>query len=80
MQASLRLDYELIDGIRLGVGARNLFDDNYQPAEGFPEQGRSFFASVRAPVLRREDKNGAAAMPRRRPSSLAPIAGKIGIR
>lgn len=47
-QVNLRVDYELIDGIELGVGARNLFDDNYQLAEGFPEQGRSFFASLRA--------------------------------
>lgn len=48
VQANLRIDYELIDGIDLGIGARNMFDDNFQLAEGFPEQGRSFFASVRA--------------------------------
>jgi len=48
VQASLRVDYELIDGIQLGVGARNLFDDDYQLVDGFPEAGRSFFASLRA--------------------------------
>lgn len=46
--ANLRIDHQLIDGIEVGVGARNLLDDNYQLADGFPEEGRSFFASIRA--------------------------------
>lgn len=45
---NLRLDYEVIDGVDLGVGARNLLDDDYELAQGFPEEGRSFFASLRA--------------------------------
>ena len=48
VNASLRMDYELTRGIELGVGLRNLFDDNFQLVSGFPEQGRSFFANVRA--------------------------------
>ena len=46
--ANLRIDFEPIAGVSLGLGARNLFDDDYQLADGFPEEGRSFFASVRA--------------------------------
>jgi len=46
--ANLRLDYELTDRLTFGVGGRNLFDQNYELAEGFPEEGRSFFASLRA--------------------------------
>lgn len=48
VQANLRLDYELVEGVLIGAGARNLFDDDHQLADGFPEPGRSFFASVRA--------------------------------
>jgi iron complex outermembrane receptor protein len=32
----------------VGIGARNLFDANYRLVDGYPEQGRSFFASLRA--------------------------------
>lgn len=46
--ASLRVDVEVLDGLVLGVGGRNLFDDAYQLADGFPEPGRSFFAGLRA--------------------------------
>ena len=48
VQANLRIDFELVDGVTIGIGGRNLFDDNYQLVDGFPEPGRSFFASVRA--------------------------------
>ncbi|MFA7596599.1 MAG: TonB-dependent receptor [Novosphingobium sp.] len=48
VQANLRLDYEAIDGVVLGAGVRNAFDDSYTLTDGFPEAGRSFFLSARA--------------------------------
>lgn len=48
VQANVRIDYTLLNGVEIGVGARNLFDDNYTLTDGFPEPGHSFFASVRA--------------------------------
>lgn len=46
--ANLRVEYSLTDGIDVGIGARNLFDANYQLADGFPEEGRSYSLNVRA--------------------------------
>lgn len=48
VQGNLRIDYEVIDGVVLGAGIRNAFDDNYTLTDGFPEPGRSFFLSARA--------------------------------
>lgn len=48
VQASLRADYTLVNGVEIGLGARNLLDDNYTLTDGFPEPGRSFFVSMRA--------------------------------
>jgi len=48
VQANLRVDYEVIDNVEIGVGARNIFDRYYVLTDGFPEPGRSFFASIRA--------------------------------
>lgn len=49
VSASLRIDYAINDYLTLGIGARNLFDEYYLLTDGFPEPGRSFFASARAP-------------------------------
>ena len=48
VNAALRAEYEVSHGITAAVGVRNLFDSNYQLVDGFPEPGRSFFASLRA--------------------------------
>ena len=47
-RADLRVDYEVADGLVLGAGLRNAFDDNYALTDGFPEPGRSLFLSARA--------------------------------
>ena len=46
--AGLRLDYAITEQLTLGLGGRNLLDRAYTLTDGFPEPGRSFFASVRA--------------------------------
>lgn len=46
--ANLTVNYELTDGIELGIAARNLFDEYYVLTDGFPESGRSMFVSARA--------------------------------
>ncbi|HEX8058462.1 MAG TPA: TonB-dependent receptor [Novosphingobium sp.] len=46
--AGLRADYDINDYLTIGIGGRNLFDKYYVLTDGFPEQGRSFFASIRA--------------------------------
>jgi iron complex outermembrane receptor protein len=42
-----RIAYDFPQGIELAIGARNLLDQNYQLAQGYPEAGRSFFVSAR---------------------------------
>lgn len=48
VNGGLRADVTVLDNVTVGVGVRNLFDDNYILVDGFPEPGRSFFASIRA--------------------------------
>ncbi|PKP69855.1 MAG: TonB-dependent receptor [Alphaproteobacteria bacterium HGW-Alphaproteobacteria-5] len=47
VNAALRIDYAVTDQIDIGVGARNLFDEYYVLTDGYPEPGRTLFASVR---------------------------------
>ncbi len=36
-----------LDSVEAVIGARNLFDEEFQLAQAFPEAGRSLFAKVR---------------------------------
>jgi iron complex outermembrane receptor protein len=45
---NLSADYDVTDSVKLTVAVQNLGDQNYQLTDGFPEAGRSFYASVRA--------------------------------
>ncbi|MEO5586644.1 MAG: TonB-dependent receptor [Novosphingobium sp.] len=45
---AFRIDYEVQPSVTAGIGGRNLFDQYVILTDGFPEPGRTFFASVRA--------------------------------
>ncbi len=47
VNAQLSAEYEVTRGLRATIGARNLFDQNYTPVAGYPEPGRSYYASLR---------------------------------
>ena len=44
--ANLDAQVALPRGFGLAAGLRNVFDENYELGEGYPEEGRSFYASV----------------------------------
>jgi iron complex outermembrane receptor protein len=47
VNAAIRLEYSVNDKIDVGLGARNLFDEEYSLTDGFPEPGRTLFATLR---------------------------------
>ena len=47
LNAQVSAEYEVTKAVRATVGVRNLLDQNYQLASGYPEQGRSYYASLR---------------------------------
>jgi len=46
--ANLSADYAVTDNVVVTLAVQNLGDQDYQLTDGFPEAGRSFYASVRA--------------------------------
>ncbi len=46
--ANIRIAWEPVANLELAASGRNLLDSNYQLAEGFPAEGRSFMLSARA--------------------------------
>jgi iron complex outermembrane receptor protein len=45
--ANLQAEYRFTDNASAAIGVTNIFDENYELAEGFPEAGRQFFANAR---------------------------------
>ncbi|MBV5328112.1 MAG: TonB-dependent receptor, partial [Chlorobium sp.] len=45
--ANLKFDYDFNNGFIAETGVQNIFDRNYELQEGYPEDGRTFFANVR---------------------------------
>lgn len=48
VSAAIRIEYSIGDKIDIGIGARNILDEEYSLTDGFPEPGRTLFATVRA--------------------------------
>ena len=46
-QVNLAATWDINDHANILVGARNLTDENYQLVDGFPEEGRNFYVSLR---------------------------------
>lgn len=46
--AALRIEYAILPELTIGIDGRNLFDRNVILTDGFPEPGRTFFATLRA--------------------------------
>jgi len=45
--ANMQAEYKFTDNASAAIGVTNIFDENYELAEGFPEAGRQFFANAR---------------------------------
>lgn len=44
---NMRASYAITDTVEAAIGARNLFDQEYTPTDGFPEPGRTFYLNTR---------------------------------
>ncbi len=44
--AGLKIQYQPTDALEISVGVDNIFDKNYQLAEGYPEEGRNYFLTL----------------------------------
>ena len=42
----IKADYALFNGLKVEVGVNNLFDEDYEVDEGYPEEGASLFANL----------------------------------
>ncbi|MDI2091312.1 TonB-dependent receptor plug domain-containing protein [Commensalibacter oyaizuii] len=47
LNLSMNATYQITDQLELGAGAKNLLDQNYQLATGYPEQGQNFYIKLR---------------------------------
>ncbi len=45
---NVQADYKLSEDVTLAGGATNLLDEYYELTEGFPEPGRTIYASMKA--------------------------------
>lgn len=45
--ANLKLSYQPLSNLTMEVGANNIFDADYTTTDGYPEEGRNYFANVR---------------------------------
>lgn len=44
--AGLKVKYQPFDTLEISAGVDNIFDKNYQLAEGYPEEGRNYFLTL----------------------------------
>lgn len=44
--AGLKVKYQPFDALEISAGVDNIFDKNYQLAEGYPEEGRNYFLTL----------------------------------
>lgn len=45
--ANLKVGYDVTNNLNIEIGANNIFDANYMVEDGYPAQGRNYFANMR---------------------------------
>jgi iron complex outermembrane receptor protein len=48
VNGAIKAEYQLRHGTSISASVRNLFDQNYQLVDGYPEAGRSYQLSLKA--------------------------------